>query len=381
MLKMKVLILGNGSKSLQLARIISDWKKYTVEGIVDYRIDNWNQHVSLTGKMVNIISPAKAIDMYRESTIDAFMIPSLEEDVNNRMYRFLMANDISNCDILYAQESLFHKKEWKQGRLICNFIDRDELDTIEIHVTDHCNLNCKNCSMFCGLVEKPKYSDFSQTQESLIKLKGIFNHIKRIRVIGGEPLLNKELDKYLYMIRKIYPYSNIRVITNGILVSEMKSNLISAFKETSSRLVVTSYLPLINRIDRINDFLKEKEIDYEISEVITDFQKIYDYTGKQNKELSFNACHWKGACATLYENQIAPCFVPFVITNLARNFNLNILPTGTMELNSVNLKKEKIRQLFNTPFDMCKYCAPRGIMTNWEMCDENSKDNILDWSI
>ena len=34
---MRVLVLGNGSRSLQLAHIISDWKEYTVEGIVDYQ--------------------------------------------------------------------------------------------------------------------------------------------------------------------------------------------------------------------------------------------------------------------------------------------------------------------------------------------------------
>ena len=308
-------------------------------------------------------------------------MPSLEEDVNNRMYRFLVVNDVSECDILYGQESLFHKVELKQEGLITQYISRDELDTMEIHVADHCNMNCKNCSMFCGLVKEPKYSDFMQTQNSLYILKGIFKHIKRIRVIGGEPLLNKELDKYLYMIRDIYPYSDIRVITNGILVTGMKENLITAFKETSSKLVVTSYLPLMKKIDKINNFLKNKEINYEISDTITDFQKIYDYTGQQDEKLSFNACHWKGACATLYENQIAPCFVPFVIKYLAENFDLNISPSGTMILNADNMNKDKIRKLFNTPFDMCKYCAPRGITSKWEMCDKNSVNNIFDWSI
>ena len=146
--------------------------------------------------------------------------------------------------------------------------------------------------MFCGLVKTPKYSNLAQTRNSLYILKGIFKHIKRMRVIGGEPLLNKELDKYLYMMRDIYPYSDIRVITNGILAAEMNDNLITAFKETSSKLVVTSYLPLVKKLDRINDFLKQKGINYEVSEIITDFQKIYDYSGRQDKELSFNACHW-----------------------------------------------------------------------------------------
>ncbi len=378
---MRILVLGNGAKSLQLAQIISDWKEYAVEGIVDYQNENWGSQKEVKGKIFAIISPMKAIEMYHDSIVEAFVMPSLEEDANNRMYRFLSANNIPDSNILYGQELLFHKKTLNQANLITRYIDRDELDTLEIHVADHCNLNCKNCSMFCGLVKKPKYSDYMQTQNSLYILKGIFNHIKRIRVIGGEPLLNRELDKYLYMIRNIYPNSNIRVITNGILVTAMKDNLITAFKETASKLIVTSYLPLIKRIDKINDFLKEKGINYEISEVVTDFQKIYDYTGKQDKYLSFNACHWKGACATLYENQIAPCFVPFVIKNLSENFNLNISTSGILKLNSEALNKEKIRKLFNTPFDMCKYCAPRGITAKWEICDEDSVKNVRDWSI
>lgn len=378
---MRVLVLGNGRKSLQLAYIISDYKEYSLKGVVDYRNNNWGKSQDIDGKLIKIVSPMKAIEMYQDSAVDAFIMPSLEEDANNRMYRYLAVNNVSECDILYGQELLFHKRELNQEGLITQYVNRDELDTIEIHVADHCNMNCKNCSMFCGLVKTPRYSNLEQTRNSLYILKGIFKHIKRIRVIGGEPLLNKELDKYLYMIRDIYPYSDIRVITNGILVVEMNDNLITAFKETSSKLVVTSYLPLVKKLDRINDFLKQKGVNYEISEMITDFQKIYDYSGRQDKELSFNACHWKGACATLYENQIAPCFVPFVIKYLAENFDLNIFPSGTMELNADNVNKDKIRKLFNTPFDMCKYCAPRGIMSKWEICDKNSVNNILDWSI
>ena len=378
---MKVLVLGNGSKSLKLAHIISDLEEYTVKGIVDYKNCNWGMCKEIKGKLISVISPMKAIEMYKDSIIEAFIMPSLEEDANNKMYRFLSVNNISDNDILYGHEMLFHKNLLEKENLITKYIDRNELDTLEIHIADHCNLNCKNCSMFCGLVKKPNYSDYMQTQNSLCVLKQIFNHIKRIRIIGGEPLLNKELNKYLYMIRKIYPKSNIRVITNGILVTDMKDDLITAFKDTSAKLIITSYLPLIGKLDKINDFLKDKEIDYEISEIVTDFQKIYDYTGKQNMELSFNACHWKGACATLYENQIAPCFVPFVIKNLSENFHLNIGTSGTLKLDSDKLNKEKIRKLFNTPFDMCRSCAPRGITSKWEICDDNSINNIYDWSI
>lgn len=79
--------------------------------------------------------------------------------------------------------------------------------------------------------------------------------------------------------------------------------------------------------------------------------------------------------------KLLPCFVPFVIKYLAENFDLNISPSGTMILNADNMNKDKIRKLFNTPFDMCKYCAPRGITSKWEMCDKNSVNNIFDWSI
>ena len=115
---MRVLVLGNGRKSLQLAHIISAWKEYTLEGVVDYQNINWEKSENIEGKMIEIVSPMKAIEMYQDLSIDAFIMPSLEEDVNNRMYRFLVVNDVSECDILYGQESLFHKVELKQEGLI-----------------------------------------------------------------------------------------------------------------------------------------------------------------------------------------------------------------------------------------------------------------------
>ena len=45
------------------------------------------------------------------------------------------------------------------------------------------------------------------------------------------------------------------------------------------------------------------------------------------------------------------------------------------------MNKDKIRKLFNTPFDMCKYCAPRGITSKWEMCDKNSVNNIFEEAV
>ena len=120
---MRVLVLGNGRKSLQLARIISDSKEYSLKGVVDYRNNNWGKSEDIDGKLIKIVSPMKAIEMYQDSAVDAFIMPSLEEDANNRMYRYLAVNNVSECDILYGQELLFHKRELNQEGLITQYVN------------------------------------------------------------------------------------------------------------------------------------------------------------------------------------------------------------------------------------------------------------------
>lgn len=73
--------------------------------------------------------------------------------------------------------------------------------SLEIHVSYHCNLSCKGCSHMTPL-EKEKFIDENDIYDKL-KILSKCLHCEVIRLIGGEPTLNKNLADIAKNIKKI----------------------------------------------------------------------------------------------------------------------------------------------------------------------------------
>ncbi len=95
-----------------------------------------------------------------------------------------------------------------------------KVDYLRVSVTERCNFRCQYC-----MPEKP----FSWIpHENLLSYEELFEFIKaaidegvgKIRITGGEPLLRKELDKFIAMITNYAPSINLAMTTNGFLLEE-----------------------------------------------------------------------------------------------------------------------------------------------------------------
>lgn len=375
---MNVAIITWGDES----RILYDLLHRNGYNIVCIIEDN-NCKWDLRYKEAPIVSSGKGAVMFEAGSIEKFIVPSLDEQLNHRAEKMISAYGIDLDNLLYAPiETL--KGELSDGEKIakiCLYTERTELETMEIHAAEHCNLNCKNCSMFCGLVETCDFPCYQEFEEGIKQLKNFFPHIKKFRIIGGEPLLNPELDKYIRLIRNVYPYTDIRLISNGILVTKMSDQLIQTIIDNDVTFIVTQYISLKHSIDEINRFLSKTGIRYIVTEAVLEFQKIYNALGDSDIDENFYRCHWKGSCATMYGTKIATCYVPFVIHYLSDKFNLAIEETGKIDLMEEGLTAQEIIKRMHTPFDMCRYCAPKGNWTEWERLPDKNNTTIQDWSI
>lgn len=375
---MNVAIITWGDES----RILYDLLHRNGYNIVCIIEDN-NCKWDLRYKEAPIVSSGKGAVMFEAGSIEKFIVPSLDEQLNYRAEKMISAYGIDLDNLLYAPiETL--KGELSDGEKIakiCLYTERTELETMEIHAAEHCNLNCKNCSMFCGLVETCDFPCYQEFEEGIKQLKNFFPHIKKFRIIGGEPLLNPELDKYIRLIRNVYPYTDLRLISNGILVTKMSDQLIQTIIDNDVTFIVTQYISLKHSIDEINRFLSKTGIRYIVTEAVLEFQKIYNALGDSDIDENFYRCHWKGSCATMYGTKIATCYVPFVIHYLSDKFNLAIEETGKIDLMEEGLTAQEIIKRMHTPFDMCRYCAPKGNWTEWERLPDKNNTTIQDWSI
>lgn len=72
---------------------------------------------------------------------------------------------------------------------------------LDVHVTDHCNLNCKGCTHFAPLVEQEVFKDPDQVGKDLRELAKKFV-IKKIHLLGGEPLLHPRVNEFVKNARE-----------------------------------------------------------------------------------------------------------------------------------------------------------------------------------
>lgn len=91
-----------------------------------------------------------------------------------------------------------------------------QVRSLELYAADTCNLRCEHClSPF--LTEK-NLPDVQSLAQSLAILKPLLRAAE-LKILGGEPLLNKELPEILKVARASGVFEKIRITTNGILLS------------------------------------------------------------------------------------------------------------------------------------------------------------------
>lgn len=111
------------------------------------------------------------------------------------------------------------------------------IESLEISVSYHCNLSCKGCS-HCSPLFKIKYFDINKEIDKLKILSKSLN-INIIKLIGGEPLLNPQIDLIIKKLKEEYIGKKIYVATNGLLLSKMSNY----FWENIDGLEISIYNP------------------------------------------------------------------------------------------------------------------------------------------
>ncbi|MGP1485212.1 MAG: GTP 3',8-cyclase MoaA [Campylobacter sp.] len=92
------------------------------------------------------------------------------------------------------------------------------VDYLRISVTQRCNFRCKYCM--------PKTPFSWEPRENLLSFEELFSFVKvcleegvkKIRITGGEPLVRKDLDKFIKMISDHSPQVDLAITTNGFML-------------------------------------------------------------------------------------------------------------------------------------------------------------------
>jgi len=118
---------------------------------------------------------------------------------------------------------------------------QEQLSYFILNIVDHCNLRCKGCDHFASIAEE-RFVSLEHIKRDLARMSILLNgNVKRIGVMGGEPLLHPELKQILISARVYFPDTLIQLVTNGLLLLRQDEEFWQICRENNITLVNTRY--------------------------------------------------------------------------------------------------------------------------------------------
>jgi cyclic pyranopterin phosphate synthase len=100
-------------------------------------------------------------------------------------------------------------------------------DDLRVSVTDRCNLRCSYC-----MPEEPVWFPRNQIldYEEMHRLVRVFaaHGVRKVRVTGGEPLVRKDVTRFIRLLADTPGIDDISLTTNGVLLEAMAKPLADA---------------------------------------------------------------------------------------------------------------------------------------------------------
>lgn len=299
----------------------------------------------------------EAKELFSSGIVDSIVNISTE---NEQYYELLKENGFSNIYglpyYLYRQEDNYFIED---ECFVYPYKDiKPVLQNLEFHLADHCNLNCKGCAHFANLVPYPVFADLEQFKKDCRQLSILFSNIQEFYLLGGEPLLNADIADYIVVVREFFPYANLKIVTNGLLLLAMKADVISCIRENRVVISVSAYQCL--DMEKIYGFVEEYSLNVEYRMVEGNgkewFTKYINPMGNSDAKEIFAQCP-RSSCTFLEKGRMAACCNPFVIKYFNQYFGEDIPEMEAIDLYEPGLTGREVLKRLKTPMDLCRYCG------------------------
>ena len=278
-------------------------------------------------------------------------------------------NQIYNWDVLY---DLFEMGLWGKIRkfkfspklfyhyLKLRFFFKRKVCVpfLSFFVTTNCTLNCKQCCAFVNKYKKENHFKPMKFEEFKNDLDNVLKNIDQVfvfQLVGGEPLLCKDLPKMLRYAASKKQIKHIFITTNcTIMPSE---ELIKALVDTKASVEISSYQTanVKQYYDEIKNILIENKIRYSswLEDTGNNFMVVQDiYEDKNNKKLYLDC--FSSKCNTVCDGKFFLCpAAVYIYRNLTKDFDEKEIIDVR---NSDNLTPNFIDFYSKGQHNICSYC-------------------------
>lgn len=170
--------------------------------------------------------------------------------------------------------------------------DAASLNTVNVHVTERCNLKCKYCAALVQYFERPKHIPLESLIGDVDLLMSKVDFVRDIHIIGGEPFVSPHLAGYLrYLTNYRANIGSLYLITNGTLVP--KQDVIDALREADVLVRISDYGDASTRKNEVVSELAEHGVVAQITNYAWTYENQLTYDDGDENTDKFCACFAK----------------------------------------------------------------------------------------
>jgi organic radical activating enzyme len=238
---------------------------------------------------------------------------------------------------------------------------------IEIAITTLCSLKCKHCANYINTLSPTEHFSisFEDYKKHLDNFLCGVEQIRVLKILGGEPLLNKDLEKILEYSQSKEKISSVLLTTNGTIAMD---DLIPLFKRYPKLSVfVSNYtankdlLPRL-KTDEIVGKLSENNISVISPEGLWDETSPIEFFNRSKKENRNFYLQCRHSCIHILKGKLYPCPKAAMLDfkNVYEEYNpqkIKIIEGREYIDLNVPATKEKLIAFFsNADYEACNYC-------------------------
>lgn len=345
----EVIVFGAGKLGLYLKRDLENTKKYKVCFFCDNNPRKWD----MSFDSVPVISFDKAVSMVTSKQFSGIVVVASRngiEQIVDQIRESQIEIKVYGCSRKYLEgnkkEDLIYPIDYSKPRL-CYF---------EYHVSHHCNLKCKGCGHYSNIADV-EFGDIEKYIQDIKRLKELFWGVERIRLMGGEPLLNVNLPKFITETRNVFPDANIRVVTNGLLIPQISTTVFETMHNNAVGFDITQYMPTSQLKEKIEMRCWEMDVQYGMSPLVTQFFNNENIKGDSDRQENHEKCISK-KCHFLLDGKISVCGLP-ILSNKFKDKLMHqkeIAEEDVVDIYDKELDGFSLNDFLSKSISMCRYC-------------------------
>lgn len=251
-------------------------------------------------------------------------------------------------------------------------------------LAEHCNLRCRGCDHFAPIAGQ-EFADMNAFEKDFARLSYLVNgEAVKIGLMGGEPLLHPKVKDFLYIARRYFRQTKLRIVTNGVLLLKQNEDFWIACRENNIIVEVTKY-PINLDFTDIRNVAGNYGVSLAFYDNTGDVQKTsnhlpLDINGGQDIRRNFTKCYHANNTIFLKKGRLYICTIAPNVHHFNKFFNVDM---QTSDGDSIDIYEaqsaREIFQFLSKPIPFCRYCHvdKRSFGHPWKRSNKDIKEWIV----